>query len=163
MKAGGKFHALCSNSTSQLKQTKSDTCLSVLFSPKFLLSVKEFCCTHTRNNGLHLIYVPFFFLNSLSGGWISNGVHSARGPLLAYYTCPGWLWGWRIWWNEYWQRKLKYSEKTCPRATLSTTNPTWPDTDANPGRRGGKPTAWTMTRTYSRLLIFCVVLLSPST
>jgi hypothetical protein len=26
-------------------------------------------------------------------------------------------------------------EKTCPRATLSTTNPTWPDT----ARRGGKP------------------------
>jgi hypothetical protein len=26
-------------------------------------------------------------------------------------------------------------EKTCPSATLSTTNPTWPD----PGHRGGKP------------------------
>jgi hypothetical protein len=32
-------------------------------------------------------------------------------------------------------------EKTCPSATLSTTNPTWPDPGANPGRRGGKP--WT--------------------
>jgi hypothetical protein len=31
--------------------------------------------------------------------------------------------GWRIWWNE-WQGKPKYSEKTCPNATLSTTNPT---------------------------------------
>jgi hypothetical protein len=31
--------------------------------------------------------------------------------------------------------KPKYSEKTCPSATLSTPNPTWPD----PGRRGGKP------------------------
>jgi hypothetical protein len=31
-----------------------------------------------------------------------------------------------------------YSEKTCPSAALSTTNPTcYPD--ANPGRRGGKP------------------------
>jgi hypothetical protein len=31
--------------------------------------------------------------------------------------------------------KPKYSEKTCPSTTLSTTNPTWPD----PGLRGGKP------------------------
>jgi hypothetical protein len=33
----------------------------------------------------------------------------------------------------------KYSEKTCPSATLSTTNPIWPDAGSNPGRRGGKP------------------------
>jgi hypothetical protein len=31
-----------------------------------------------------------------------------------------------------------YSEKTCPNAALSTTNPTCCP-DANPGRRGGKP------------------------
>jgi hypothetical protein len=35
--------------------------------------------------------------------------------------------------------KPKYSEKTCPDATLSITNPTWPDPGLNPGRRGGKP------------------------
>jgi hypothetical protein len=46
-----------------------------------------------------------------------------------------WEWLWSSWWNEDWQGKPKYSEKTCPNATLSTTNPTWP----NPGRRGGKP------------------------
>jgi hypothetical protein len=48
----------------------------------------------------------------------------------------------RVWssrWNENWQGKLKYSEKTCPGATLSTINPTWPDLGSNPGRRGGKP------------------------
>jgi hypothetical protein len=33
----------------------------------------------------------------------------------------------------------KYSEETCPSATLSTTNPTSPDSGLNPGRRGGKP------------------------
>jgi hypothetical protein len=33
----------------------------------------------------------------------------------------------------------KYSQKICPSATLSTTNPTWPDPGTNPGRRGGKP------------------------
>jgi hypothetical protein len=37
------------------------------------------------------------------------------------------------------QGKPKYSEKTCPSATLSTTNPTWSDPGLNPGRRGGKP------------------------
>jgi hypothetical protein len=40
-------------------------------------------------------------------------------------VCPAWLWGRRSWWNErFWQGKPKYSEKTCPDATLSTTNPT---------------------------------------
>jgi hypothetical protein len=46
---------------------------------------------------------------------------------------------WSNWWNEDWQGKPKYSEKTCPSATLSITNPTWPDPGSNPGRRGGKP------------------------
>jgi hypothetical protein len=49
----------------------------------------------------------------------------------------GWLWSSR--WNEDWQGKPKYLEKTCPSATLSTANPTWPDPGSNPGRRGGKP------------------------
>jgi hypothetical protein len=31
--------------------------------------------------------------------------------------------------------------KTCPRATLSTTNPTWTDPGSNPGLRGGRPAA----------------------
>jgi hypothetical protein len=60
------------------------------------------------------------------------------GHLLAYCTSPGW-WLWRNWWNEEWQGKPKYSEKTYPSVTLSTTNPTWLDPGLNPGRRGGKP------------------------
>jgi hypothetical protein len=43
------------------------------------------------------------------------------------------------WWNEDWQGKSKISEKTCPSAILSTTNPTRLDPGLNPGRRGGKP------------------------
>jgi hypothetical protein len=35
--------------------------------------------------------------------------------------------------------KPKYSEKPCPSAILSTTNPTCLDPGLNPGRRGGKP------------------------
>jgi hypothetical protein len=37
------------------------------------------------------------------------------------------------------QGKLRYSEKTCPSATLSTINPSWFDPGSNPGRRGGEP------------------------
>jgi hypothetical protein len=56
---------------------------------------------------------------------ILGPVLSALRPLLAYCTCPGWLWRWRSWWNErLWQEKPKYSEKTYPDATLTTTNPT---------------------------------------
>jgi hypothetical protein len=50
-----------------------------------------------------------------------------------------WGWLWSNWWNEDWQGKPKYSEKTCPSSTLSTTNPTWSDPGLNPDGRGGKP------------------------
>jgi hypothetical protein len=83
-------------------------------------------------------YTVYFFY-SHSRGWSPYWVYSARRPLLAYCTCPGWLWWWRIWWNEDWQGNPKYSVKICSSATLSTTNPTWPDSGSNPGRRGGKP------------------------
>jgi hypothetical protein len=79
-----------------------------------------------------------FFLICIVGGGVQTGSIRHIGHLLAYCTCPGWLWGWRMWWNE-WQGKPKYSEKTCPDTTSSTTNPTRPDTGLNPGRRGGKP------------------------
>jgi hypothetical protein len=70
------------------------------------------------------------------------------GPLGTSVTnCPTvpapddrWWWVWSSRWNEKWQRTPKYSEKTCPNATLSTTNPIWSDLGWNPGRRGGKPT-----------------------
>jgi hypothetical protein len=65
--------------------------------------------------------------NSNSGGCSPTGSTWHVGHQLAYCTCPGWLWGWRIWWNDDWQGKPKYSEKTCPSATLSSTSPTWPD------------------------------------
>jgi hypothetical protein len=74
------------------------------------------------------------------GDGVQTGFTRHRGHLLSYFACPGWLWGWRIIrWNEDWQGKPKYSEKTSPGATLSTTNPTWPDPGLNPGRHCGKP------------------------
>jgi hypothetical protein len=73
------------------------------------------------------------------GGGVQTGSTRHRGHLLPYCACPGWLWGWWIIrWNQDWQGKPKYSKKTCPSATLSTTNPTLPDPGSNPGRRGGK-------------------------
>jgi hypothetical protein len=44
-------------------------------------------------------------------------------------------WLWSYWWNSNWQGKPKYSEKTCPGATLSTRNPTWPHPGSNLGCR----------------------------
>jgi hypothetical protein len=41
-------------------------------------------------------------------------------------------------WNEIDRGKPKYWGKTCPSATLSTTNPTWTDPGSNPGLRGGR-------------------------
>jgi hypothetical protein len=43
-------------------------------------------------------------------------------------------------WNEFDRGKPKYSGgKTCPSATLTTTNPTWTDPGSNLGLCGGRP------------------------
>jgi hypothetical protein len=48
-------------------------------------------------------------------------------------------WLWSNWWIEDWYGNPKYSEKTCPSATLSTTNSTWPNPGSNPGPLSWKP------------------------
>jgi hypothetical protein len=73
-----------------------------------------------------------------------------------------WWWMWSSRWNENWQGKPKYSEKTCFSAALSTTNPSWPDLGLNPGRRGGKPAINRLTcRSHkcktSFLILACVL------
>jgi hypothetical protein len=95
------------------------------------------------------------FLIRMGGGGIHTESTRHIGPWMAYCTCPGWLWWWRIWWNEDWQGKPNYSEKTCPSATLSTTNPTWPAPGSNPGRRGGKPA--TNRLSYGAACLFLLV------
>jgi hypothetical protein len=73
-------------------------------------------------------------------GW--DWVHLVLRPLFGLFLpAPDnrWRWLWSNRWNAYWQGKPKYSKKTCPSATSSTTNPTWPDPGSNPGSRGGKP------------------------
>jgi hypothetical protein len=64
-------------------------------------------------------------------GWGETGVHLV--------PAPDDRWVWSVWWNENWQGKPKYSEKIFPIATLSTTNPTWPDLGSKPGRHCRKP------------------------
>jgi hypothetical protein len=89
-----------------------------------------------------------YFFNSNSGGWSPTGSSLHVGHRLVYCTCPGWLWGTRIWWNDNWQGEQKYSEKTCPSATLSTTNPIWPDRVRTQAATVGSQrlTAWAMAR-----------------
>jgi hypothetical protein len=81
----------------------------------------------------------------------SNCVHSALRPPMAYCASPGWLWWWwRNWWND-WQEKTKYSENTCPSASLSTTNPTCsPRTRTRAAAVGSQRiTAWATARLYN--------------
>jgi hypothetical protein len=71
-------------------------------------------------------HVKLFFLIRIVGGGVQAGSTRYVGHWMAYCIYPGWLWWWRNWWDEDWQEKPKYSEKTCPSATLSTTRDrTW--------------------------------------
>jgi hypothetical protein len=83
-------------------------------------------------------FIYFFFSFSWWGETESTWYVGHCCPIVPAPDDRGW-WLWSSWWNEDWQGKPKYSEKTCPTATLSTTNPTRPDLGSNPGRRGGKP------------------------
>jgi hypothetical protein len=67
----------------------------------------------------------------------SNWVHSALRPLIGLLCQPRVLMMMEKL-VESLAGKPKYSEKTCPSAALSNTNPTCCP-DANPGRRCGKP------------------------
>jgi hypothetical protein len=64
------------------------------------------------------------------------GTSATIWPIVPAPDDRWWVWSSR--WNENWQGKPKYSEKTYPSATLSTTNPTWPDLGSILGRCGGK-------------------------
>jgi hypothetical protein len=104
------------------------------------------------------------------GGGVHIGFTRHVAHWMASCTCPGWLW-WlrRIWWNEDWQGKLKYSEKTCPSATLSTTNPTCQTRAAMVGSQWliAWGMAWPKRSSYRLLIlkyfnIFTFILLSEN-
>jgi hypothetical protein len=52
--------------------------------------------------------------------------------------------------------------KTCPSATLSTTNPTWTDPASNPGLRGGRPAANRLSHGTAFNNIVTLIRLPPS-
>jgi hypothetical protein len=113
-------------------------CRSVVEQSTSRIEVRCIIAVKTRPLNLCMCTWPIattFFLV----GWDLR--HQVLRPLLTYCTAPDdrWGWMWSNWWNEDWQGKPKYSEKTILSAILSTTNPTWPDPCANTGRRGGKP------------------------
>jgi hypothetical protein len=92
--------------------------------------------------------------------WSPNWVHSARRPLNGLLYLP------RVivmmenfWWNEDWQGKPKYSEKTCPSATLSTTNPTCQTRAAAVGSQLLTGTALCTLLTIQVLELHCSILL----
>jgi hypothetical protein len=92
-----------------------------------------------RSLGCGKSNVTLFFLVSRGGVRLSPLGTSATNSPIVPAPDERWWWVCSSRWNENWQGKPKYSEKTCPSATLFTTNPTWHDLGSNPGRRYGKP------------------------
>jgi hypothetical protein len=103
---------------------------------------------------LYLFYFVAYtkFVSSFS---VSHGVKLS--PLVTSATiwpivpAPDDRWWWWLWsnrWNANWQGKQKYSEKTCPSAILSTTNPTWMTRARTRAATVGsrRLTAWAMAR-----------------
>jgi hypothetical protein len=83
--------------------------------------------------------VILIFFNSYIGGWSPSWDHSARRQLNGLLYLPRVIMmmenlvEWRLAWET------EALGENLPSATLSTTNPTWPDPGLNPGRRCGKP------------------------
>jgi hypothetical protein len=69
--------------------------------------------------------------------------------LKAFCATLWWTWKWAVFyqilqvmehqWNEINRVKPTTRRKTCPSATLSTTNPTWTDLGSNPSLRSERP------------------------
>jgi hypothetical protein len=98
------------------------------------LTTSSHCTRHSTTSKLNHFNCWYDFL-------VQEKVYPYLFLLLVIVPAPDdrWGWLWSNWWNEDWQGKPMYSEKTCPSATLSATNPTWPDPGSNPVLRDGKP------------------------
>jgi hypothetical protein len=94
----------------------------------------------------------------VSFGWSeteSTWYVAPNSPIVPAPDDRWWMWSSRG--NENWQGKPKNSEKICPSATLSTTNPTWFDLGSNSGHRGGKPAANRLSYSAAFTLLFLLV------
>jgi hypothetical protein len=98
-------------------------------------------------------------------GW--GWVHLVLRPQLAYYSNPRyrWWWLWSNWCNKIGRGNRSTRRNSTPVATMSATNPTWPDPGSNAVRRGGKPatnrlscgTAY-VTHTLDKMWVFIFLL-----
>jgi hypothetical protein len=106
---------------------------------------------HTPTSLLHLLLLLLLLL-LICWPWVRLSPVRASATICPIVPAPDdwWWWVWSSRWYE-WQGKPKYSEKTCPSATLSTTNPTWPDPCSHPDSAVGsrRLTVWAMTRPYA--------------
>jgi hypothetical protein len=94
---------------------------------------------------------PIFFFFSFSG-WGEPESTWYVGHCWPIVLAPDdrWWWLWSSWWNEDWQRKPKYSEKTCPSALCPPQIPhdlTWDRTRAA-AVGSQRLTAWAMARPF---------------
>jgi hypothetical protein len=124
------LHQLFAINTNRAENIARSTSLLYLFKFRIFLSMNLKPCRQNEITGLRFLVALFCYkichLNNIFS--IASGV----GLSLLYWDQPQMIG------EGDWQGKPKYSEKPCISATLSTTNPTWPDLGSNPGRRGEK-------------------------
>jgi hypothetical protein len=109
----------------------------VLRAPNILLYVLDF------NGGQYY----YFFLLLVGWDWVPR--YCGRFGLLYKLQMIDEDDFWSNWWNEDWQGKPKYSDKSCPSATLSTTKShmTRPGLEPRTAAFGSQRlTAWAMAR-----------------
>jgi hypothetical protein len=114
-------------------------------------------CRNHWSTATPFLYAGYVASNVVSWGGVRLsplGTSATNWPIVPAPDDRWWMWSSR--WNKNWHGKPKYSEKTCPSSTLSTTNPTWPDLGSNRGRRGGKPV--TNRLSYGTVIAFSVYL-----
>jgi hypothetical protein len=85
-----------------------------------ILCISYYTVEKNMNHSLRAETLFFFSWNEVRLSPL--GMSATNWPIV---PAPYDRWLWSIWWNENWQGKLKYSEVSCPCATLCTTNPTW--------------------------------------
>jgi hypothetical protein len=170
------------NHTQFLLRKKSDGGFTLLRSNKLFVTAFHEISRH--NNATMM---AFFFLNSHSGGWSPSWVHSARRPLNSLLYLPRVIMTmenlveWRlageteVLGENLPQRHFvhhkshltrpgfepgpKHSEKTCPSANLSITNPTWSDPGMNLGRSGGKPATNRLSYGAAMMTLVAIIML----
>jgi hypothetical protein len=97
-----KHHAqptplLCQTQSHAYKSVGKVTVSNIL-KCTYLCKIRE----NTVLNWLSGTNIPRLFLIRIVWGGVHTGSTLPVGHWMAYCTCPGWLWWWRIWWNDDW-------------------------------------------------------------